>query len=226
MLLRSLLIFAFCLAPVWAEEPNVVAEAEGSHGAAARLVLAERTYRKAIDLDDPVLLLAAIHLARGVVTRPATAWQKTTSGPDEAPEADAEAQAALVDLAGPAAIEVLQGLAVDDPNLQELVSDLDAQVPAGRLPVATIAAASISGGAIDAWTLPLSGAVPAELGLIGDGSTRLDLRITDETGAVLCAMPAVADAALCRFTPARNGFFTVQVSNGGSLWNRYRLVGN
>ena len=218
------LCLAFCLTPAWAEEPNLAADTDGVAGSATRLVLAQRAYGQAMTSGDPVMLLAAIRLARGVTTRPAMAWERLT--PSEPPADQPAGRDGPADPGGPQALVILQGLAGDDPDLQDLVYDLDAQLPQGRLQVATVATATLGGGGQDAWRLPLSGAVPAEVALIGDGDSPLSLTVVDEGGAVICALPPGPDPALCRFTPARNGFFTVQVTNSGTVWNSYQLVGN
>ena len=217
-------ILAFGLQPARAETPNLAIEVDAALGSATQLVLAQRVYRQATLSGDPVLLLAAIRLARGVMIRPATAWERMTD--DDATPPETTERTGPPDPGSAAALTVLQGLAVDDPDLQDLAYDLDAQLPQGRLPVATVAAAAISGGARDDWRLPLSGAVAAEIAVIGDGSTPLGLTVTDDTGAIVCARPATTDPMLCSFVPARNGFFTVAVSNSGSEWNNYRLIGN
>lgn len=215
------LALVLALAPARAEEANLSPQPEAAPAAATQLVLAQRLFRQASESGDPVLLLAAIRLARGVALRPALGWERTTA--DEAAPTLSDGPP---DPASPAALAMLQGLAVDDPHLQDLVYDLDAQMPQGRLPVARVARSSLSGAAIEEWRLPLSGAVAAEIALIGDGGTALGLAVTDDTGAVVCTRPPALDPALCRFTPARNGFFTVQVKNAGAEGNSYQLVGN
>lgn len=212
------------LPPAFAEAPNLASEEAGALGAASQLVLAQRTYRHAMESGDPVLLLAAIRLARGVTTRPAPGWERLTEA--EAPRSPAPERSGPPDPGSASALAVLHGMAIDDPNLQDLAYDLDAQVPHGRLPVVTVAVAGLDGGAVDDWRMPLSGAVPAEIAVLGDGGTPLGLTVTDDTGAVVCTRPPALDPALCRFTPARNGFFSVQVTNAGVEWNSYQLVGN
>lgn len=221
MLRHLVLILALGLSPALAEEANLSPQIETAPGAASQTVLAQRLFLKATASGDPVLLLAAIRLARGVTLRPASGWERTITDEGEATET-----AGPPDPGSAAALAMLQGLAVDDPDLQDLVYDLDAQVPPGRLPVATVARSGLSGGAQNDWRLPLSGSVAAEIALIGDGSSALGLSVTDETGAVVCARPTMTDPVLCRFTPARNGFFTIRVSNAGAVWNSYLLIGN
>jgi hypothetical protein len=222
------LAFLLCqfliLAPAHAEEPNLASDVAASTGAATQLVLAQGLYRQAEATGDPVLLLAAIRLARGVTTRPAPGWQRTGEG--DTPPIPGPERRAPPNPGSEATLAVLLGLAVDDPSLQDLAYDLGAQVPQGRLPVATVAPGGLGSGTEDIWRLPLSGAVAAEIALIGDGNGPLGLTVTDDTGAVICARPPSLDPALCRFTPARNGFFTARVTNAGAEWNSYQLVGN
>lgn len=224
---RRLVLFLcpfLAFAPAHAEEPNLMAGEAAESGAAAQLVLAQRLYRQASLSGDPVLLLAAIRLARGVTTRPAPGWVR--EGKAVTPPVPAPENAAAPDPGSDATLDILLGLASDDPDLQDLAYDLRAQLPQSRQPVATVASGGLPGGEGEVWRLPLSGAVAAEIALIGNGVGALGLTVTDESGAVVCAHPASVDPALCRFTPARNGFFQVRVTNAGTEWNSYRLVGN
>jgi hypothetical protein len=219
---RLALIVALGLTPAQAQEPNLSPEAQAlPGGAASQLVLAHRLFRQATGTGDPVLLLAAIRLARGVAVRPAGRWERSAAGEEEVPQGNGPP-----DPGSAAALAMLQGLAVDDPDLQDLVYDLDAQLPHGRLPVATVAKSGLGGGAGEEWRLPLSGSVSAEIAVIGDDGSKLGLSVTDDSGAVACARPATTDPALCRFTPARNGFFRVRVRNEGAEATGYMLIGN
>jgi hypothetical protein len=217
-------ILVLCMAPAHAEGPNLATGAAAAPGAATQLVLAQRVFRQAMATGEPILLLAAIRLARGVTTRPAPSWTRETG--QDAPPVETPGGNGPPDPGSAAALAVLQGMSVDDPNLQDLAYDLDAQLPHVRQPVATVAKAGVGAGAQDDWRVPLSGAVPAEIALIGDGQTPLGLTVTDDSGAVVCVRPAATDPALCRFTPARNGFFLVHVKNAGAVWNTYLLLGN
>lgn len=222
------LLCALCplltIAPALADVPNLTPQTAATTGAAAQLVLAQRVYREAGTTGDPILLLTAIRLARGVTTRPAPAWRLTHES--EPPPMPGPERSGPPNPGGEAAFAILQGLAVDDPDLQDLAYDLTAQAPQARKPVASVAPGGLGAGNQDEWRLPLSGSAPAEIALIGDGGGPLGLTITDDSGAVICAHPPSLDPALCRFTPARNGFFTVQVTNAGPEWNSYQLVGN
>ncbi|MCU0904609.1 MAG: hypothetical protein MUE83_12140 [Tabrizicola sp.] len=210
--------------PALSDPANLVAETSGATGATARLVIAQRTYLAAMKHGDAVMLLSAIRLARSVTLREPMGWDRTTSG--EAAPDQPTGRVAPADPAGPETLAIVQALAGEDPSLQDLVYDLDAQRP--HRPRATVsrASAELAGGQSDAWRIALSGLVPAEIGVIGDGDSPLGLTVTDETGAIICARAPDPDPALCRFTPARNGFFQVTVANAGKALNSYHLLGN
>ena len=211
--------------PAPADAPNLSATPQGEPGSAAQLILAQRTYLAAIATADVLPLLTAIHLARAVTLRPATGWERTTTGDDVRPDA-AAGVVQPADPAGEAALTIARNLAGDDPDLQDLVWDVDAQLPGQRTVTAVEVRAHLAPDQTDEWRLPLFGEVAAEIGLIGDGASPLQLTIRDEGGATVCTRSASVQPVLCRLTPARNGFFTVFIRNSGRAVNGYRLIGN
>ena len=224
MIRQLALILALFAVPARAETPNLSAAPEGAPGSAAQLVWAQRAYATALATGEVLPLLTAIHLARAVTLRPASGWEKTTTG-KAAADAPPGVPAAL-DPAGGAALTIARNLAGEDPDLQDLVFDLDAQVPRGRTRTAIEGRSDLAPGQTDDWRLPLFGEVAAEIALIGDGDAPLQMTVRDDAGATVCAHPASPDPALCRLTPARNGFFVVSVTNLGGAVNSYRLIGN
>jgi hypothetical protein len=224
-MIRPALIFALCAAPAAGETANLSTDSKGRPGgSAALLVLAQQAYDAALGSGEVMALLTAIRLARSVSLRPATGWERVTSG--DAPADAPVGRSAPDDPAGAAALAIAQNLAGEDPDLQDLVFDLDAQVP-GRVSLTAVQAqAELFPGQTDDWRLPLFGEVAAEIGLIGDGDSPLQLTIRDEGGATVCARAATTQPVLCQVTPARNGFFTVSIANPGEMANSYRLIGN
>ncbi len=191
-------------------------------GSASQLVLAQRTYAQGLASGDVVLIVAAIRLARAVTLYPAPGWQRM----GEVAPPDASAASKTPDPASETALTIARNLAGDDPDLQDLIWDLDAQLPGGPSKAAIEVRGQLGAGQADDWRVPLFGEVTAEIGLIGAGADPLQLTIQDETGEPVCSRPASAEPVLCRVTPARNGFFIVTVRNTGSRDAGYRLVGN
>ena len=222
--LAAAVILALSLTPARAEAPNLSVAPDGSPGTASRLVVAQRAYLHALERGDVLTLVAAIRLARSVTLRPATAWEKAPAVAGLS--GDAPALSTIPDPASAAALTIAQNLAEDDPDLQDLVYDLDAQLPRGRTETAVAADGFVAPGQTDDWRIVLFGEVQAELALIGDGANPLALTLTDAGGNALCTSPASLDPALCRLTPARNGFFILSVRNDGPAPTRYRLLGN
>jgi len=219
-----ILLLALSPFAAWAEDANLTTNTTGAAGAATRLILAQQAYEMALENGDTILLLAAIRLARGVSIRTPSAWEKTTTG--EVSTDNPTGRSATPDPASDHAIQIVQGLAGEDPDLQDLVYDLDAQLPQGDVETAVVALSSLGQAQVDSWRMPLSGSVLSEIGLIGDGDSPLALSVIDEGGNPVCTLPPGITPGLCRFTPARNGFFVVTVQNAGAVENSYRLIGN
>lgn len=224
MRLLPLCLVALIAVPALADTPNLSASASGGPGPVARLAVAYRLQDQAMRSGDMMMLLTAIRLARGVTLRPASGWSKETSEP--VPPDAPQGSPAAPDPAGPVALALAQGMAGEDPALQDLAYDLDAQLPGGRTATAAGVTSDLAGGGADIWRLAFFGESPAELALIGDGDGPLDLTVADEAGNPVCADLSPRAVKICAFTPARNGFFTVTIANRGKMVSSYRLIGN
>lgn len=193
-------------------------------GPVADLVTAHRLYAEAMQSADTTALLSAIRLARPIAIRPAPGWTVETSAapqPDEPQGAPAPANPA-----SPETLAIALAFAGEDPTLQDLVYDLDIQSPAQPTATITAATSTLGAGQTDTWRIALFGMSAATLAVIGDGDTPLTLSVTDEIGTPICASPAAPLPDPCGFTPQRNGFFTVTVTNQGTVTNSYQLVAN
>lgn len=224
---RAALALLLSALPAAAEGPNLApAAAVAAPGPVRQLALAQELHDLGLAQEDAVLLLAAARLARGAELRPATGWAHEGAG-TPAPKAPA-APGLPRDPAAPEALALALMMAEGSPALADVAADaaaaLERPVP-GRGHVSA-AAMVLPGGKADRWRIAFNGGLPAEIALAGDGSGNLDLTVTDETGAGVCREDSPRDRAFCAFTPARNGFFTVTVTNRAGEANRYRLVTN
>ena len=114
----------------------------------------------------------------------------------------------------------------DDPDLQDLVYALDAQLPRGRSDAASAARSDLAAGQSDIWQIAFFGESYVELAVLGDSDSGLAVAVTDEAGNPVCADLSAPDQLVCAFVPARNGFFTVTVANTGAMVNSYTLLTN
>jgi hypothetical protein len=224
--MRRLVLLSFLALsqPLQAEEVNLSAEPTAGSGAVTRQVLAHQTLQNALTTGDAVLLVAAIRLARSVVLRPPTSWERTTLG--EAAADQPVGRGLMPDPGGPEVGDIARSFAAETPDLLDFVFYSEPGRPEANASAASEATADLGGGQTDTWRLPFFGEVPAELALIGDSDTALSLKVTDAAGNALCVHPPGLDPVVCRFTPARNGFFEVEVANTGTVQNSYRLIGS
>jgi hypothetical protein len=76
--------------------------------------------------------------------------------------------------------------------------------------------------------LPVSfyGGELAEVGIVGDRDTDLDLYVYDQHGNVICQRTSAYDTEYCSWYPKWTGPFTIEVRNYGRVANRYVLLTN
>ena len=71
-----------------------------------------------------------------------------------------------------------------------------------------------------------SGAQLAEAGIVGDGSSDLDLIVYDENDHLVCRSTGISDREYCRWWPRWTGPFRIEIQNLGAVANLYRLATN
>ena len=71
-----------------------------------------------------------------------------------------------------------------------------------------------------------TGSELAEVVVVGDGESDIDLLILDSSGSVVCKSAREHDRESCRWTPDRADRFTVRVMNYGDVWNFVTVVTN
>jgi hypothetical protein len=117
-------------------------------------------------------------------------------------------------------------LAAGDEVLLGLIEDAMAESSRGRIGGAVSWLSRLPAGQTDVWEVPFYGNSYAEIAVVGDGDTDLDVAITDENGNVFCYDVSWSDSLYCDFTPAWDGYFYVTVQNMGRVRNSYYLMTN
>ena len=79
---------------------------------------------------------------------------------------------------------------------------------------------------MDRYRVTFRGGSFAEVSLVGDGDTDLDLYVYDEYGNSVCSDSGWSDRAYCSWRPRWTGVFSIEVRNLGSVYNRYRFATN
>jgi hypothetical protein len=117
-------------------------------------------------------------------------------------------------------------LAAGDEAMLALIEDAMAESSRGRIGGAVQWLSRLPAGQTDVWEIPFYGNSYAEIAVVGDGDTDLDIAITDENGNVFCYDVSWSDSLYCDFTPAWDGYFYVTVQNLGNVRNSYYLLTN
>jgi hypothetical protein len=222
--LATTALMALC-APAAAQDksgPNVDTSATGTPGGASTLAVAQQLYAIGTANKDALTVLAAARLAASVTATDGPEIKKETKGDAVAETedpADAPVEAATM-------LAMAKELAGDDDTLLGLIEDAEAEGARGRIGGAVRHLSRLPGGMTDVWEVPFYGNSYAELAVIGDGDSNLDVLVTDENGNTVCFDVSWSDKVSCDFVPAWNGYFYITVQNTGSKRNSYYLLTN
>jgi len=196
----------------------------GTRGGVAQLALAQELYANGLAAGDALTVLAAARLALAVTVtdKPSEATQKPIEGADTAEAADA--MGAPVEAAD--MLAKARELAGEDETLIALIEDAEAEGSRGRIGGSVRQLSRLPGGYSDSYQIPYYGGVLAELAIVGDGDSNLDVLVTDENGNTICYDVSYTDKVYCDWVPAWNGYFNVLVENRGRTRNSYYLLTN
>lgn len=79
---------------------------------------------------------------------------------------------------------------------------------------------------IDTYFIEFGAMQTAEVAIVGDGDTDLDLYIFDEKGQLVAKDIGVTDVGYCTWKPRRRGTYRVEVRNLGTVYNEYVILTN
>ena len=78
----------------------------------------------------------------------------------------------------------------------------------------------------DIYNIKFYASETAEVLVIGDGDTDLDLYVYDSNGNLICKDDDYTDDCYCRWTPKWTGTFRIEIKNRGSVYNKYLIATN
>jgi len=84
----------------------------------------------------------------------------------------------------------------------------------------------VEANATDTYSITFRGDEIAEILVIGDGDTDLDLYVYDENGNLIEKDDDYTDSCYVRMIPRWTGDFKVKIKNRGSVYNEYVLITN
>ena len=219
MIRFSVLILLSALSPAFGQDqPNLVTDGGGTPGGVARLILSHRLYALGQASKDPLTVLNAARLAASVSLADTQRVADTT---EALVGASASSPVGSTEMFATA-----EALAAENEALLDLIDALRRDAVFAPDTVANSTPSTLAASQTVAWPIPFFGASLAEIGILGNGASNLDLRVVDENGHPVCLDISPGDIAYCSFYPARNGSFLVSVTNTGGAPDRYFLLTN
>lgn len=120
-------------------------------------------------------------------------------------------------------------LAAEDANLLAVIEGVKQAVTTpsrGRYEGPGTAVRRVSSGCYVSDIVTFDGLALAEVAIIGDGDTDLDLYVYDEGGNLIKSDADYSGNCYVSWIPKRTGNFLVKVVNRGKVYNNYTLVTN
>lgn len=217
----ALVAFAGPLAAQDKSGTNVDPNGTGAPAGAKQAAMAQDLYAVGMANKDALTVLTAAKIAAGV-TFTDVERELETKGDEVAEEADvADAPIGAEQMLADA-----KALAGEDEIILGLIEDAEAEGSRGRIGGASRTLSRLPGGRTDTWKVPFYGNSYAEVAVVGDGDSNLDVLITDENGNTICYDVSWSDKVYCDFVPAWNGYFFITVQNTGRKRNSYYLLTN
>lgn len=119
-------------------------------------------------------------------------------------------------------------LAANNKKLKDAIAVVSAAAPKSRGAMGgpKRTCDKVLAGSTDMFRIRFEGVERAEIALLGDGDTDLDLSVYDENDNLIAKDDGTSDRAYVRFLPAWTGIFNVKIKNLGSVYNEYCLLTN
>lgn len=204
--------------------PNAGPATQATESAVAQAALAQQLYATGVARDDALTVLAAARLAAGVTAEDGK--REVTQQPIEGAPAGEEPDVADLPAEAADMFAKARELAAGDDALLALIEDAEAEGSRGRIGGAVRELSRLPGGYSDVYQIPYYGGVMAEIAIVGDGDSNLDVLVTDENGNTICYDVSYSDKVYCSWVPIWNGNFNVLVENNGRTRNSYYLMTN
>lgn len=203
---RILAVCLVCLAlPGWAETPSPVKIAE----------LSARLYAAGMAADDPLLVLSAARLRKGLA--PVAAERAAVNG----------AAGEGAPLGWEEMLVLATALAGEDEVVLGLIEDARIETTKGVASGPVYNIGSLGNGKGDTYPpIEFRGGEYAEVYVEAKAATNLNLAIYDDKGRLVCSDTDISHIAYCGWTPAAAGSFTLKVDNKGPTGAEYALMTN
>ncbi len=181
-----------------------------------RAELSARLYATGVAEGDPLLVLAAARLRKGLRATPGPLHPRAREAvTEDGPRGWDEMIATALDLAG------------DDDLIAGLAADIRAEASKGVVSGPIYGNATLSPGGTGQYdAIEFRGGEYAEVYVEARVTTDLRLHVEDAQGRRICSDTDVSHIAYCGWRPATTENYTIRVENAGSVTAPYVLMTN
>jgi hypothetical protein len=193
----------------------------GGDAAVAQVRLASALAQHGMQTKNPHTLATAAQILIDAPTRELSGTTTATAGKDRKKTA-AEIDAARI-------LSNAQALAGGDKTASARIQALKkrlAEGSRGRVGGAGGGSFRVQARDTDRFNIEFRGSRTAEVGVVGDGDTDLDLYIYDENGNLIESDTDSTDNCFVSWRPRWTGSFRIEIKNLGRVYNDYVLITN
>jgi hypothetical protein len=172
---------------------------------------------QALPLIDAAQIL--IDISAGQLKVENTKRGEGSGGTKESPDISLDVTKLLADA---------ESFSKNDKNLMGLIKSMRELTASsrGRVGGPGYVIDKVQAGQANIHEVNFTGGEAAEVAVVGDGSTDLDLYILDENGNLIAMDEASTDECYVIWKPNWTGVFYITVLNRGNVYNQYALVTN
>lgn len=197
---------------------NVDIDAKNGSGSVSQVVLANELAKLGLEQQDPMFLITAAKIKKSLPSSKLDIEKTTGNSKKDSDKTTG------IDLSAEALLLQAKSLSGSNAALILLAEEVETTASRGRVKGPAVHTDRVSKGSYDLYTMAFQGNELAEVGVLGDGDTDLDLYIYDESGNRVCSDADSTDTMYCRWTPKRTGDFTIKIKNLGDVYNQYDLL--
>lgn len=204
---------------------NVQATATDAQlGAVSKAALAQDLFAHAQQGKNPVAALAAAQIMMALDLEDVERKKQTVENEGDPVAEEGDGVDSPVDAV--VMLAAAREFAGGDEVILGLIEDVVAEGSRGRIGGASRTLSRLRAGRTDIFEVPFYGGRLAELAILGDGDTDLDLLVTDANGNTICLDRSYSDKLYCSWTPRWDGYFYIAVKNQGRIRNSYYILTN
>lgn len=185
------------------------------------ITMAQKIAQYGYDTQTPLCLVTAAQL---LSTHPTTKFvpESTEKGKANPELPVKEKTSASVELDINKLIKDALAMSKNDPNIKALTDKIS--VSRGPVDGPKTGYTRVEANSVDSYTVAFRGQEKAEIALVGDGDTDLDLYVYDENNNLVEKDEDGTDRCYVTWTPKWTGRFVIRVRNRGSVYNKYGIV--